>query len=678
MSTNAPRFPSGKAHSALQHAGLKNGCGKALKQKEADALEPSVSQRRVSQPESETALRRRSFLSPAYQEHLARCSSPIKRLPGIDGKLPLSLPSQAVATAQAGSNIWDKTSAGADGERKQGVLTSVLVLAPAPVQAHGSDGPTGAQTKEDQSIPLVHSPIKKKRRPSVFVKLRVQEEEKGGGQETDTEHGHKHEVVAAMASSSGPPAGTSGPGPQLTAEELQALMAKATEAEDFLELARLAGLHAGLKCVSRSPVKCAPILRPGAGDLTESFKEKWDLLANGESTIGKAGFFELLRSLHKQPTGVHAGAPVGRRTSASRRKSLQFMDGLPAGTSVASRRQSSQCSVGPSASFDELWGTTGKGISGTITFEEFLGVYEALQREQRGKSVAADKVPHYLSPTSISHIHVETHQHVENKTQKKAIEQDLERSKYLHGLHDPSASRQSEAQAKEEHNTQMSQHMVKMKALHSTGASTAKGEAQQDIMDKHTREAFKRFDADGSGGIDADELRKALTSSGFGSDVLKVAMASFDKNGSGSIDYNEFCSMLAVLNKCDCDSEDTEGKGKIDITEKAKAVHEEKLKLLNSLQDAKAAVSTETAAHKLLHNSHIGSMYEKRQLAAEEAQLQLERQRREDEALELKVAEQHLQRRGSMARRRESLDKQNSEHSHSRHNLLRKCSLPSL
>jgi Ca2+-binding EF-hand superfamily protein len=271
---------------------------------------------------------------------------------------------------------------------------------------------------------------------------------------------------------------------------------------------------------------------------------------------------------------------------------------------------------------------------------------------------------------------------VENKTQQKAItthnKQDLERGKYLHGPHDPSASRQSEAQAKEEHNTQMSQHMVKMKALHSTGASIAKGEAQQDIMDKHTREAFKRFDADGSGGIDADELRKALTSSGFGSDVLKVAMASFDKNGSGSIDYNEFCSMLAVLNKYDCDSEDTEGKGKIDITEKTKAVHEEKLKLLNSLQDAKAAVSAEMAAHKLLHNSHTGSMYEKRQLAAEEAQLQLERQRREDGALELKVAEQHLQRRGSMARRRESLDKQNSKHS--RHNLLRKCSLllPSL
>ena len=60
------------------------------------------------------------------------------------------------------------------------------------------------------------------------------------------------------------------------------------------------------------------------------------------------------------------------------------------------------------------------------------------------------------------------------------------------------------------------------------------------------REAFDLFDTDGSGTIDAKELKVAMRALGFepNKDEIKKMIADIDKDGNGTIDFLEFLSMM--------------------------------------------------------------------------------------------------------------------------------------
>eukprot|EP00112_Aurelia_sp_Birch-Aquarium-sp1_P003817 Seg1430.9 transcript_id=Seg1430.9/GoldUCD/mRNA.D3Y31 product=Caltractin protein_id=Seg1430.9/GoldUCD/D3Y31 len=73
------------------------------------------------------------------------------------------------------------------------------------------------------------------------------------------------------------------------------------------------------------------------------------------------------------------------------------------------------------------------------------------------------------------------------------------------------------------------------------------------------REAFDLFDTDGSGTIDAKELKVAMRALGFEpkKEEIKKMIADIDKDGSGSIDFNEFLQMMTakmvitlIINAC--------------------------------------------------------------------------------------------------------------------------------
>jgi len=62
------------------------------------------------------------------------------------------------------------------------------------------------------------------------------------------------------------------------------------------------------------------------------------------------------------------------------------------------------------------------------------------------------------------------------------------------------------------------------------------------------REAFDLFDTDGSGTIDAKELKVAMRALGFEpkKEEIRKMIADVDKNGSGTIDFEEFLDMMTV------------------------------------------------------------------------------------------------------------------------------------
>ena len=62
------------------------------------------------------------------------------------------------------------------------------------------------------------------------------------------------------------------------------------------------------------------------------------------------------------------------------------------------------------------------------------------------------------------------------------------------------------------------------------------------------REAFDLFDTDGSGTIDAKELKVAMRALGFEpkKEEIKKMIADIDKDGSGTIDFNEFLEMMTA------------------------------------------------------------------------------------------------------------------------------------
>nr|CCA22583.1 caltractin putative [Albugo laibachii Nc14] len=62
------------------------------------------------------------------------------------------------------------------------------------------------------------------------------------------------------------------------------------------------------------------------------------------------------------------------------------------------------------------------------------------------------------------------------------------------------------------------------------------------------REAFDLFDTDGSGTIDAKELKVAMRALGFEpkKEEIKKMIADIDKDGSGTIDFTEFLEMMTT------------------------------------------------------------------------------------------------------------------------------------
>merc|ERR1712159_979368 len=75
------------------------------------------------------------------------------------------------------------------------------------------------------------------------------------------------------------------------------------------------------------------------------------------------------------------------------------------------------------------------------------------------------------------------------------------------------------------------------------GKSELTEEQKQEI-----REAFDLFDTDGSGCIDAKELKVAMRALGFEpkKDEIRKMIADIDKDGDGTIDYDEFMMMMTA------------------------------------------------------------------------------------------------------------------------------------
>ncbi|PHJ22145.1 centrin [Cystoisospora suis] len=62
------------------------------------------------------------------------------------------------------------------------------------------------------------------------------------------------------------------------------------------------------------------------------------------------------------------------------------------------------------------------------------------------------------------------------------------------------------------------------------------------------KEAFDLFDTDGSGCIDAKELKVAMRALGFEpkKEEIRKMIADVDKDGTGSVDFQEFLSLMTV------------------------------------------------------------------------------------------------------------------------------------
>merc|ERR1711939_503352 len=72
--------------------------------------------------------------------------------------------------------------------------------------------------------------------------------------------------------------------------------------------------------------------------------------------------------------------------------------------------------------------------------------------------------------------------------------------------------------------------------------SPAKPKGLTDDQIQEIREAFDLFDTDGSGTIDAKELKVAMRALGLDAkkDEIRRMINDIDKDGSGTIDFNEF------------------------------------------------------------------------------------------------------------------------------------------
>merc|ERR1711987_23927 len=76
----------------------------------------------------------------------------------------------------------------------------------------------------------------------------------------------------------------------------------------------------------------------------------------------------------------------------------------------------------------------------------------------------------------------------------------------------------------------------------------AKPKGLTDDQIQEIREAFDLFNTDGSGTIDAKELKVAMRALGLDAkkDEIRRMINDIDKDGSGTIDFNEFLNMMTA------------------------------------------------------------------------------------------------------------------------------------
>merc|ERR1712023_251331 len=93
-----------------------------------------------------------------------------------------------------------------------------------------------------------------------------------------------------------------------------------------------------------------------------------------------------------------------------------------------------------------------------------------------------------------------------------------------------------------------------MSGYRGRGSGAAKGAQKSKKFElteeqrQEIREAFDLFDTDGSGTIDAKELKVAMRALGFEpkKEEIKKMISDIDKDGSGTIDFNEFLEMMTA------------------------------------------------------------------------------------------------------------------------------------
>jgi len=80
------------------------------------------------------------------------------------------------------------------------------------------------------------------------------------------------------------------------------------------------------------------------------------------------------------------------------------------------------------------------------------------------------------------------------------------------------------------------------------GAAPSPPPRSQEEQKQEIREAFDLFDTDGSGTIDAKELKVAMRALGFEpkKEEIKKMISDIDKDGSGTIDFSEFLEMMTA------------------------------------------------------------------------------------------------------------------------------------
>ena len=93
-------------------------------------------------------------------------------------------------------------------------------------------------------------------------------------------------------------------------------------------------------------------------------------------------------------------------------------------------------------------------------------------------------------------------------------------------------------------------HFIIINQIQSRRAKKGKGRPNEltEEQKQEIREAFDLFDTDGSGTIDAKELKVAMRALGFEpkKEEIKKMISDIDKDGSGTIDFNEFLEMMTA------------------------------------------------------------------------------------------------------------------------------------
>jgi Ca2+-binding protein (EF-Hand superfamily) len=92
-----------------------------------------------------------------------------------------------------------------------------------------------------------------------------------------------------------------------------------------------------------------------------------------------------------------------------------------------------------------------------------------------------------------------------------------------------------------------SKRIISTKTAFSKGSSAATTNLTEE-QKQEIREAFDLFDSDGSGTIDAKELKVAMRALGFEpkKEEIRKMIADIDKSGDGQINFEEFLAMMTV------------------------------------------------------------------------------------------------------------------------------------